>query len=1144
MSWLASWLEVLTAEHILLADSWCRDRAKETQKQILSAAEREWAGIYEDNGSCIDSIDETIPERNSNLQVLEKHPLTLTDGAASIEATLTPDCQRDLCARYPGKRVSSAYPNCVIAVRKYTIRYTPYGPPRSHLTLILHAIDWKGEGAEKRTGYKHISACDQVRSALQRLWKTRLAADRRCFLSEPDDEPTMAAPGRPADAQGGSEDSTNTQMPFGTQVAQEQVFAGNTRQEESRADMPNPQDTQKAQLLSLLHRTGSRDAAPHLPSVAPVAPSAGGFTRTKTSDVRRDVGAPAAASRTPILPGRPDRFLRDPVNSSRPGSPRVHGQHTLPARLADDRRNRSLETQVDDEPPPMSDKPLFEPTSSELAEDDLVDEEPEWLQGCRPTCGSAIAPTKQRTLLTKAECWQKPEAGYRFPDANIPIEILRDLKEHARNNMIQEPSSPIGPHDDDEQLSDAGDLDADVDAGADEDEDAEMSSSQISWPISPAPQSPKRQGLPPDSSLEVDNNKNARVIPHAQAIDQRKPEPVIIGSSNETVDPPSSPPVMEQNNDSDEEMELELPRGLDESPKRDTRTSAPRLVQPAPAVQVKETPHAKEKIGVAVPPVGQQTSSGEPKDTSSTSVIYCTYKNANSSGEKEALETVAQQLPPASATLAPQMFETFAQAHAEASLSQRSKHVHFPSAGASDIFMENAPPEIPRGSKPPERQHEGIGTQELDDNVRVALPEPSPISPQRPPPDLSSSKEKAVELMHANSSEQIRARTDISQVAHMKRKLDTSPSKKPKRSSKRRQIKIVDFDGDSPPPPIRYKDTELHRARQEVLNRFRPELDTVFQKFKAAYPEYTGSTQHFMGQCKQMYKLDLEDKMVPKWQWDDFVIRNSTDYKHYLLQCSEEGEDPEPYYRFYKDNMRDTLYSKSVLKNRKTLLSALDELGDPIIAGKPTSTISTYSALPRASAAPTVSTAPVTLVAPTAPAVAVPPVTLVPSSIGDPARKPSRKSLPWDSNLPKGSSTNRDNSASGDRSRLSLPNSTNKAQPTPHVNPPLRHTPLQSAPASKPSTGQATRKTHLQSGTSTLTSRTSTGSSATKRPVDLSKIPTEPTGDFYRDYFFAYQRKMASTGSTVAESKKEWPDNMAVRPKAEVPRKKGHDVLE
>jgi hypothetical protein len=110
----------------------------------------------------------------------------------------------------------------------------------------------------------------------------------------------------------------------------------------------------------------------------------------------------------------------------------------------------------------------------------------------------------------------------------------------------------------------------------------------------------------------------------------------------------------------------------------------------------------------------------------------------------------------------------------------------------------------------------------------------------------------------------------------------------------------------------------------------------VFDIFRTAYPEYTGDVKHFQGQCTQMLTLEKEDKMVPKWQWDDYIIRNRTDYKDYALDCVDRGENPEPYYRFYKDNIDNTIYNKGVVKSVGTLTQAVSELGILLPASKST----------------------------------------------------------------------------------------------------------------------------------------------------------------------------------------------------------------
>jgi hypothetical protein len=45
------------------------------------------------------------------------------------------------------------------------------------------------------------------------------------------------------------------------------------------------------------------------------------------------------------------------------------------------------------------------------------------------------------------------------------------------------------------------------------------------------------------------------------------------------------------------------------------------------------------------------------------------------------------------------------------------------------------------------------------------------------------------------------------------------------------------------------------------------------------------------------------------------------------MQCLDQGENFEPHYRFYKDNIRDTIFVEGILGSREALTMALDELG-------------------------------------------------------------------------------------------------------------------------------------------------------------------------------------------------------------------------
>ena len=69
--------------------------------------------------------------------------------------------------------------------------------------------------------------------------------------------------------------------------------------------------------------------------------------------------------------------------------------------------------------------------------------------------------------------------------------------------------------------------------------------------------------------------------------------------------------------------------------------------------------------------------------------------------------------------------------------------------------------------------------------------------------------------------------------------------------------------------------------------------------------------------------------MVPKWQWDDYLVRERTEYSRYALSCVHVGKPPVFYIRYYKDNVSDLKYDQGILKDTATLELALSQLPPP-----------------------------------------------------------------------------------------------------------------------------------------------------------------------------------------------------------------------
>jgi hypothetical protein len=250
----------------------------------------------------------------------------------------------------------------------------------------------------------------------------------------------------------------------------------------------------------------------------------------------------------------------------------------------------------------------------------------------------------------------------------------------------------------------------------------------------------------------------------------------------------------------------------------------------------------------------------------------------------------------------------------------------------------------------------------------------------------------------------------------------------------------------------------------------------VFNSFKEAYPEYPGDVKHFQGQCLQMMKLDQEDKMVPKWQWDDFIIRNITDYRGYVMNCLTESLDSEPYHRFYKDTFRDTVYRKGIIEGRNTLLQALQEL-----EVQPPE-VESHRPPERSSA----------------------------------VKKPSRSSLP---NVAQRSRTSKNylGGEANKRPRHSLPAKspalTNLATPAKSKHKTKIRTPAQSTTPNASSIDRATPRPNLLSRLSF--------DSASSPCRSLNGDVVASASDPFRDAVFAYQRLTSLTGSTRVSSKRQ-----------------------
>ncbi|CAO2657565.1 Nn.00g036910.m01.CDS01 [Neocucurbitaria sp. VM-36] len=1197
---LTSWLEHTFQEQLLLGNSWLQDKNKRKESGVRTAFDRDWEDLYHDNGSCLDITNSIHPERNSTLQVVQTNPLTLTDGRYQVVAHHTDSCVRDVAR--------PLLLHAVIAVRKYTIQYTSYGPPRAQLRFILHSIAWLGENTEKFRGENSepnpLYESQEISAVLKQLRQTRAREDLRCLRSATHlevDEAAMAGATNEVDGAPIGQSTPYTQLPhtqlFGTQISHpirsrtsdeepqilgvkrlEPVLAGNTKRAEILPNNARSDDEARMALLSLLDKTTAKKS-PGKPSPA----STKGFIRTAFDD-KQSIAEPTTTHTSSKSLVTVDR------QSARAGA-EEHKERRVSATPT---RNRTRVRGKE----PIS--PINVQSADELSdmgqhsEHDSVDNndtaewECSWMKGLIFNREALRVPLPQQLVLQKETSWHKPQPGcMEMPSGNIPITILETLGRIADEKAAVDGASDTDSEDDFDPSPDSvvDNVDPSPEDTSHITQDGEPTTSQVSWSVSPSPEPPQKptrthQGLPPDSSFESEQPNTTTDIDHQRTV-SRPPlqQAITIDSSNEhELTPPlSSPPIPKLPDDSDEEMEMEtlVPIGLGDDAQQtshpqsisDThhRTSSPRL---KPVLQVKETPYAKGKKGEALtfansPAKQKQGSRSNSKPTPSTSIVYGTYNALNSSASLEG------EIRPG--VMRNDINKRSQNTSASAPYQTEAVGRDTASEAACDAFHDSSMPSPPLDSDIlPQQGDEGDRARATPSKVVAkeplrSRPDPTPASTRV---STTSQSPLGDQLPHAEATSPKQHETPSGLT---KRKMNDSPSKNGRRHSKRREIKIVGF-GDDAPSTIN-PTTALRQERAESLRKFREERKsslsfesrprpdhmqqdpdamevdspgghtsntslrsmsprhrslyeepgpskqpskavsapripssnfqsdlqtevaqpskaeplTVFQAFKAAYPEYTGGTKHFEGLCIQMYELDLQDKMVPKWQWDDFIMRNRTDYKDYAVACADQGENPEPYYRFYKDSIRDTLFKRGIIESRDTLLRALDELGEqPRLSKEPTET-----------------------------------------------NKASRASLPGTFTSHKKPAHDRFSGRTGDRPRHSLPTGSRADLRTPNRTPPAHKT-------RSPSESMSHRDFPSERPTPTSTHRQRLAEDQLQSTADDTN---EGSGDPFRDYFFAVKRNTSWTGSTKVDKRMPWPRNLAVRPSIEDTPKSKVDAL-
>lgn len=528
------------------------------------------------------------------------------------------------------------------------------------------------------------------------------------------------------------------------------------------------------------------------------------------------------------------------------------------------------------------------------------------------------------------------------------------------------------------------DPDRNMGINAESDSEDDPAFSMVSWSVTPSPQAPKMQSyanLPPDSSCEDQQPSPIKNMANGESglsAPMRHANVKSINGNNlgDLLSSPLNPIMI---GDSDDEMEVDIPHGLGEDQMSGQATPGPKpknfpsstsvLSQTKPIVQVMETPYSKQRnpkhlakhnTPSATP---EQSSSSTSKDVPSMTIIHGTYGHGQA-GRSKPSPPSAQLEPeeqiPITGPFSSKLHDTYAihcfdalEDEARNELAMKRKSETSPSKSNLRQAKRREIKIVGFGGLSPDPQHHERDFQEERKEAmqryresRASKPVSVIPSPMRNFLDSEPQTASHSEVPPAPTCNE-QSRTKSAQKIGVARNLAPSP---------RDEAPGIESYVSSPSTPVQpYEGAQLayrfatpeKKPVVKVGNYLDEKPDfvlslatdpkttpifgtqtpfiTVFDEFKAAYPEYTGNFNHFIKLCREMSSLDQEDKMIPKWMWDDYLIRNRTDYTDYILQCADANEKHEPYHRFYKNHIRDTTYDKGILKDRATLEKALEE---------------------------------------------------------------------------------------------------------------------------------------------------------------------------------------------------------------------------
>ncbi|KAF2141075.1 uncharacterized protein K452DRAFT_44896 [Aplosporella prunicola CBS 121167] len=541
-----------------------------------------------------------------------------------------------------------------------------------------------------------------------------------------------------------------------------------------------------------------------------------------------------------------------------------------------------------------------------------------WKTALPLTRATCRIPSNQRRLLNKPLSWFPPRVGHGFFPA-IPVEILNsfsgptEAKKERRRSGSREDSDSGDDLSDSSNASTAKGPDAAPFSPSKSEEkavEAPPSSQEIPWSSSPVRPVKRQADLPPDSSAEelraltsLPSPPKQDEVEHAVSpiLSSTMPPPktaykgtVALEEQADTrvassPDLPSSPPplppnedemanaMVENNEDENNEDDLEM-----DVPKAFTKTNHPERFSTEPDA-MKETglrtdrasqkpSHSKDlanevpSMTLAAPPVGafQKPS----------------YENSTKPSKRDIVSPTHNP------------HKKLKYSHASYGFSQESPVVQDPAMrlrqGRNKFMTEM------RARRSMSSSQSGSG--EVRQNVLGSSDNDDHID-----------EPKAVK--NKNDDEEVLKDAPVKQIDQ-----ENPPANPVKTTGSRSADEKIEKDR-----KVSEDSVSKDKIPEEVkpAGEEKPEKEDIFGQFCEKYPEYSGDRKHFTGLCRMIHKLQSTGAILPKFLWDDFILRHKVEYREYIAKCSDEGQDPVSYQAFYNEEIDEPKYQKRFMNGGK-----------------------------------------------------------------------------------------------------------------------------------------------------------------------------------------------------------------------------------